>query len=149
MKVKAKLVLPNAKELMKDVGLNEGGRVQYFIDQFVFNHSEPYLPGKHIHKDSEASNQFGRGMVIWNTSDANYSYEEKLMVDPITLKGAFFSPNYGYWSRPETEKIMDPQGRNLVFQGGGKRGGHWFDRMIEDEMDDLLSDVKNIIDGRK
>ncbi len=104
------------------------------------------MPGRHIH--TPQANEIGSGQVIWDTPDANYLYEGKLMVDPITLKGAFFSPNYGFWSRPNTQKIMDPNGRNLEYHGGGNRGAKWFDRMIDAEMKDLLDGVKNIVKGR-
>lgn len=149
MKIKAKLILPNVNDLMLQTGLNERGKVQKFIDNFVFTHSEPYLPGNHLYRDSLAANKFGSGQVIWNTPDANYLYEGKLMVDPITLKGAFYSPDYGYWSRPNTQKIMDPKGRDLVYHGGGLRGKEWFDRMIDAEMDNLLTGVQNIVNGGK
>lgn len=149
MKIKAHLILPDTNKLMKSVGLNEGGKVQKFIDGFVFDHSEPYLPGYHLYRDSKNANITGSGMVIWNTPDANYLYEGKLMVDPITLKGAFFNPNYGFWSRPHAQKIMDPRGRNLNYHGGGLRSGHWFDRMIDNEMDELLNGIQNIVNGGK
>ena len=48
MKIKANLILPDTGELMKSVGLNEGGKVQKYIDGFIFDHSEPYLPGYHF-----------------------------------------------------------------------------------------------------
>lgn len=148
MKIKAHLIMPSVSELMRDTGLNKGGRVQQCIDEFVFNHSEPYLPGKHLYNQSINANKFGSGKVIWNTPDANYLYEGKLMVDSKTLKGAFYSPNYGYWSRPNTQKIMDPKGRNLVYHGGGNRNKQWFDRMINVEMDNLLVEVKSTIGGK-
>lgn len=147
MKIKANLILPPSKELMKYVGLDEGGRVQKYIDNFVLEHSEPYLPGKHIHHEGENATKLGSGLVIWNTPDANYLYEGKLMVDPFTLKGAFFSPTYGFWSRPGVEKILDPAGRDLKYHGGGLRGPKWFDRMIETEFDDLLDGVGHIVNG--
>ena len=149
MKIKANLILPDTGELMKSVGLNEGGKVQKYIDGFIFDHSEPYLPGYHLYRDSKNANKPGNGEVIWNTPDANYLYEGKLMVDPITLKGAFFNPNYGFWSRPNTQKIMDTQGRNLTYPGGGQRGSHWFDRMIDNEMYKLLEGIQNIVNGGK
>lgn len=149
MKIKANLILPNVNNLLFQIGLNERGKVQQYIDNFVFTHSEPYLPGPHLYRDSLASNKFGQGQVIWNTPDANYLYEGKLMVDPITLKGAFYSPNYGYWSRPDTQKIMDPKGRNLTYHGGGLRGKEWFDRMIKAEMDNLVAGVQNFVNGGK
>ena len=145
MKIKASLELP--KDLVKSVGLDEGGKVQKYIDSFVLYHSEPYVPGKHIHDSGVAATKIGSGKVIWDTPDANYLYEGKLMVDPITLKGAFFAPDYGFWSRPNTQKIMDPTGRDLVYHGGGLRGSHWFDRMIENEMDDLLDGIVKLIGG--
>ena len=145
MKIKASLELP--KDLVKSVGLDEGGKVQIYIDSFVLYHSEPYVPGKHIHDSGVVATKIGSGKVIWDTPDANYLYEGKLMVDPITLKGAFFAPDYGFWSRPNTQKIMDPTGRDLVYHGGGLRGSHWFDRMIENEMDDLLDGIVKLIGG--
>lgn len=145
MKIKASLELPN--DLVKSVGLDEGGKVQKYIDSFVLYHSEPYVPGKHIHDSGVIATKIGSGKVIWDTPDANYLYEGKLMVDPITLKGAFFAPDYGFWSRPNTQKIMDPTGRDLVYHGGGLRGSHWFDRMIENEMDDLLDGIVKLIGG--
>lgn len=147
MNIKANLILPSTKELEKITGLNEGGKAQQYIDGFVFDRCEPYLPGYHLYRESKAANHHGSGQVIWNTSDANYLYEGKLMVDPITLKGAFFSENYGFWSRPNTEKIIDPKGRNLEFHGGRLRGDHWFDRMIESGMDELVKNVQNIVNG--
>jgi hypothetical protein len=145
LKIKASLELP--KDLVKSVGLDEGGKVQKYIDSFVLYHSEPYVPGKHIHDSGVVATKIGSGKVIWDTPDANYLYEGKLMVDPITLKGAFFAPDYGFWSRPNTQKIMDPTGRDLVYHGGGLRGPHWFDRMIENEMDDLLDGIVKLIGG--
>lgn len=144
-----KAKLPSSKELAKLAKLNDGGEVQVFIDQFVLYHSEPYTPGKHIHDSGVASTKLGEGKVIWNSVSANYLYEGKLMVDPFTYKGAFFSPTYGFWSRPDTQKIMDPGGRSLEYHGGGNRGDHWFDRMIENEMDALVKGAQNIVNGGK
>lgn len=145
MKIKAKLKLSN--NLSKECGLDLGGKVQKYIDNFVLYHSEPYLPGKHIHDSGVAATNIGSGEVVWNSADANYLYDGKLMVDPFTLKGAFFNPDFGYWSRPDTQKIPDPSGRILEFHGGGLRGSQWFDRMINDEFEELEKGIKKIVDG--
>ena len=110
MNIKANLILPSVKELEQMTGLDEGGKVQRYIDGFVFDRSEPYLPGYHLYRESKAANRHGSGQVIWNTPDANYLHDENLMVDPFTLKGAFYNPNAKagqptFWSRPNTEKI--------------------------------------------
>lgn len=148
MIIKAKLDLP-IDDLIKSLGLNERGRVQKYIDSFVLNHSKPYEPGKHIHDSGKIATDIGSGKVIWNSPDANYLYEGKLMVDPITQKGAFFAPDYGYWSRPNTAKIMDPNDRDLTYHGGGLKGSHWFDRMIIAEIEDLLKGISKTIGGDK
>lgn len=149
MKIKANLILPSSNELMKIIGFGENGKIQKYIDSFVLHHCEPYVAGKHIHEQGVIATKIGSGQVIWNSPDANYLYDGNLMVDPITLKGAFFSPTYGYWSRPNTPKIMDPSGRKLEYHSGGKRGDHWFDRMIENEMDELVEGTQNIANGGK
>lgn len=149
MNIKAHLILPTIQELQEVTGLNEGGKAQKYIDEFVLYQSEPYVPGKHIHESGVVATKIGKGEVIWNTPDANYLYEGKLMVDPITLKGAFFAPDYGFWSRPNTQKIMDPKNRDLQYHGGGLRNKKWFDRMINDKMDELVNGVQNIVNGGK
>ena len=119
MNIKANLILPDADKLMQLMGLDEGGKVQKYIDGFIFDHSEPYLPGYHLYRDSKSANNPGNGQVIWNTPDANYLYEGKLMVDAVT---------YSAWARPNTQKIMDPKNRNLHYHGGGLRDKKWFDK---------------------
>lgn len=143
MNIKAKLIIPN--DIIKSIGLNENGKVQKYIDSFVLNHCKPYIPGKHIHDAGVIATKIGSGRVIWDSPDANYLYEGKLMVDPITLKGAFYSPDYGYWSRPNTPKIIDPAKRTLNYHSGGLKGAKWFDRMIDNEMNDLLNGIIKII----
>lgn len=159
MKIKANLIL-DSSELQKSCGLDEGGRVQKFIDGFVFDHSKEYLPGYHLYRDSKAANNPGSGQVIWNTPDANYLYEGKLMVDPVFKVGAFpirggkisFDEKDGtieeFVSRKNVQKIMDPKNRDLNYHGGGLRGPHWFDRMMEKEMSELIKDINNIIGGK-
>lgn len=162
MKVKANLILPSSKKLMKNVGLNEGGKVQQYIDEFVIDKCQPYLPNNgnnHLYQSSRTSTKLGSGFVVWNTPDANYLYEGKLMVDPITKVGAFpirngkisFDEEDGpiekFVSRKNTEKIMDPKQREL--SNVKQEKDHWFDRMIEDEMNNLVKGVQNIANGGK
>ena len=113
---------------MESVGLDSGGEVQKYIDSFVLYHCEPYLPGRrHLHESGVNATKLGSGMVIWNSPDANYLYEGKLMVDPITKVGAFpirggkisFKESDGdievFVSRKNTQKIMDPKNRDLRY----------------------------------
>ena len=135
--------MPSIAELEKMTGLDKGGKVQKYIDENLFGWSKDYLPGIqkiHIYAQSVAANKPGNGQVIWNTPDANYLYEGKLMVDALT---------HSAWGRLNEQKIMDPEGRNLHYNGEPKRGSKWFDRMINDKMDELVKGVQNIINGGK
>ena len=145
MNIKAHLNL-NYKDLMKGANLEEGGKVQKYIDSFILNETKPFLPGqRHLYQSGITGTKIGSGLIIWNSPDANYLYEGKLMVDPKYLKGAFFSPTYGFWSRPNVQKIMDPQGRDLKNKKEGK--DHWFDKAMTTKMDNLLYGISHIIDG--
>ena len=146
MKIVGEINFPNSKELQKMLGLDADGEVQKYIDNFVIKESGPYLPGG-VKSHLANSAYSGYGLVIWDSPDANYLYEGKLMVDPKTGKGAFYSPSYGFWSRPNTEKILDPNKRELVYHKGG--GSHWFDRMIENKFDDMMNGIEHIVNGDK
>lgn len=126
---------------MKQCGVDEGGKMQQYIDEFVLYQSEPYLPRyqqNHIHSGGVASTKIGSGLVVWDTPDAQFLNEGKLMVDPETL-----SP----FARKGMQKILDPQGRDLHYHGGNLRGADWFNRMIKDKEDELVKGCQNIVSG--
>lgn len=142
MRIKTNLIFPT-NEIIKKCGLDKGGKVQKHIDQFVLYHSEPYEPRLskgHINESGRVGTEIGSGKVIWDSPDAHYLYEGWLMVDELTLSS---------WARPNTQKIYDPQGRHLKYNGAPQRGDHWFDRMIDNEMDDLLEGISKIVSDDK
>lgn len=68
----------------------------------------------------------------------HYQWKGILYVDPITGKGAFYSPEYGFWSRPGVAKV--PSDRFLQYQ----------DPMAEREWEkaairDHAEDWKNVV----
>lgn len=65
------------------------------------------------------------------------------MVDPVTHKGAFFSEDYGFWSRPNTPKVLTDI--DLNFKGGGLRGAHWTERAWIDHKNDILTSTRDFI----
>ncbi len=53
-----------------------------------------------------------------------YQYNGELYVDPRYGVGGFFSPDYGFWSRPGVEKI--PSGKKLEYQKNNPYStDHW------------------------
>ncbi len=87
--------------------------------------------------------EIGSGEIVWNVPQAHYLYEGILYVDPKTGKGAFFSPDYGFWSRPGVQKV--PSDRELEYHGGGLRGKRWAERMWADRGEDIIREVEVVI----
>lgn len=140
VQVTAKLTLEGTE--LSDLGLDEKGRVQQFIDNECIRLMQPYTPNLNgvLIKSATLNTEIGSGMIIQKTPYARYQYYGKLMVDPKTLKGSFYDPKTGrHWSRPNTPKMLDPKGRNLNYSTfkNPMAGSHWFERMKKDHIDDI------------
>ena len=58
-------------------------------------------------------------------------------------KGAYYSPDYGFWSEKGVAK--QPTNIDLVYHTAGT-GHHWDERMKSAEMDDVIDKVQKYID---
>ncbi len=109
--------------------------VQKMFANELLKLSDPYTPfASGVLKDSGRVTEGGKA-IEYNTPYANYLYHGKLMVDPKTRKGAFYSPDYGFWSRPGVPKELTD--RDLQFQGAPQRGAFWVQRAFEANTDAL------------
>ena len=63
--------------------------------------------------------------VTYNSPYAHYQWEGKLYVDPITGKGAFYDPDYGFWSRPGVTKIPTDTPLNYSKEQNPLATSHW------------------------
>lgn len=140
MQVTASLDL-NLDALLKKKGINDMGRVQKFIDNECIRLMYDYTPNRNgmLIASLKANTVIGEGMLKQHTPYARYLYYGKLYVDPITLKGAFYSDKYGFWSRPGVSKIPDPGGRMLKYDQNKsiKAGRLWFERMKADHLENI------------
>ena len=144
MRTVMKVDLQSVEDVLKQTGLEDGGAVQKTIDESFLRACDPYLPfDSGMLRDSGiTSTKIGSGQVIWDTPYAHYLYEGELYVDPITGKGAFFSEDYGFWSRPNVQKV--PSGRELVYHGGGQRGKKWAERMWADHSEEIIREAQAV-----
>lgn len=138
--------------VLKNHGLEPNGRVQKFIDSEVIRLMDDYTPDRNgILKASIRLNSvIGSGLLTQATPYARYQYYGKLYVDPVYLKGSFYSDDYGFWSRPGVKKIPDPSGRELNYSTAKSRlaGKMWFERMKADKKDQLLKGAVLIAGGK-
>lgn len=139
-------------QVLKNHGLEDGGRVQKFIDSEVIRLMDDYTPeDKGALKASiRIHSKIGSGLLTQATPYAHYLYYGKLYVDPYTLKGAFYSKKRGFWSRPKVSKIPDPNGRELHYSTYKSRlaGKMWFERMKADKKDKILKGAIEIAGGK-
>ena len=83
---------------------------QYELDTQVWNDVKKYMPidTGDFQRATNELNAVASGKVYLyptNSPQGHYLYEGKLYVDPVYGKGAFYSPTYGFWSRPNVEKV--------------------------------------------
>lgn len=142
----------NIGQVLKNHNLEEGGKVQKFVDSEVIRLMDDYTPDRNgILKVSIRLNSvIGSGLLTQATPYARYLYYGKLYVDPVYLKGAFYSDEYGFWSRPGVKKIPDPNGRELNYSTAKSRlaGKQWFERMKADKKDQILKGAVLIAGGK-
>lgn len=125
-------------------GLTPGGYVQKFLMNEVIRMSDPFVP-------------FGDTGILKNTivrspdgtwyehisPYSRYHWYGKLMVDPIYNVGAFYSPEYGFWSRPGVQKKLTDI--DLNYRGAPQRGPMWTERMWAQYGDQICKNVERMI----
>lgn len=134
----------NAFRMLSTAGLDPQGDAQRFFTGEIMRASDPYTPFDTGVLKNTAQNL--GDSIYYNTPYARYMWYGKLMVDPITHKGAFFNENYGFWSRPNTPKVLTDT--DLVYHGGGKRGSYWVNRAWIDNKDTIIKSTENYIKMR-
>lgn len=140
MSTEIKIDIHDAQQIIKNHGLAPGGNVQKFFSNELLRISDAYAPfDSGILKGTAFVSSDGAS-IIYPVPYARYLWHGKLMVDPITKKGAFFNPGYGYWSRPKVEKELTDI--DLNFQGSPLRGPKWVERAYIDNKTSLISSVE-------
>lgn len=102
-------------------------KAQDALDAQVWEDIQRYMPMDtgNLIAETDVLNQSTRGEVYLYPPDSyygHYQYEGELYVDPVYGKGAFYNPEYGYWSRPGIAKV--PSGKPL-FYGRESAEAHW------------------------
>lgn len=140
------VLLPNTETLIKQIGLDPGGRVQRFFSAEVMRVSAPYVPFAEGVLHDSARLTDNDTAIIYDTPYARYHWYGKLMVDPDTEKGAFHNPKSGrFWSRPGVQKILTD--KTMKYRGAPLRGPHWVTRAMTDNGDEVVRATEGYING--
>ena len=137
------------KKLEADFG--PGSAAQYTWSRIVFDGSVPYMPmvtGTFI-KLSQAHSEplMEKGELVYPGPYAHYLWEGMLYVDPEYGKGAFFSEDYGFWSRPGVAKV--PTDIRLKFnqEANPNAGRRWVERAAADNMPAWVAEMQRHADA--
>ena len=126
-------------KIKADLGINPGGRVQKFFTNTCYKHMDKYVPrdtgglreNVDIQKDS----------ITYQSSYAHYHYIGKVYV-MANGKAAYYSKDYGFWSKPGEKK--QATNRNLIHKTAGT-GPYWDERMKSAEMQDVVKEVQDYV----
>ena len=123
-------------------------KAQIFIDSEVLRLSDPLIPKRSatLIRSGQIHTVIGSGEVRYVTPYARYHYYGKLMVDPKYQKGAFYSIDYGYWSRPNVKKQLT--NKDMTYEGAPNRGPLWFERMKTKHKNTILKGAIRIAKGK-
>lgn len=122
------------EEILKERGLDPGGKVQQYIDSEVLRLCEPFMPrdiaamsqGGNLIESGIHNTQIGSGEVKWRTPYARRWY----------YNVANFQQNGG--------------GRAYIGGTSGTgRGSYWFERMKNIYGNDIVKGAQEIVDGKR
>lgn len=149
MDFEASFHLDSVDTVIKDLGLEEGGKVQKFFTNEVWRLSDDYVPMDSGFLKNNSSMTLDGTQIIYNAPYARYQWYGMLMVDPVYLVGAFPMTKYGiqvgFFSRKGVPKILDPDGR-AINNFNGLRGPYWVSRMWLDRHLEIEQAVQKFIE---
>lgn len=115
--MKIKVDFNPLKTMLKDRGLESGGRVQKVIDSEVLRRSDPYVPFRtgYLKKSGTLGTEIGSGEVVYNALYADKNYYH----------------NTGHGKQGTAS--------------GGLRGKFWFERMKNDHLQDIIKTAQDSV----
>lgn len=139
-----KLDLSSVKDELEKLDFLARNKVLKFAANEIMRLSDDYVPfDSGTLKNSAYITELG-DEIVYPSPYAQYMYQGKLMVDPITKKGAFYDPiTNRYWSRPGVKKELTDTPLN--YTGAPKRGAHWAEKAWEDHKEDVIDSIEKYI----
>lgn len=122
------------KEIYGNLGLEEKGKVQAFLDERVATNLMKYVSFKSgaQQKSIPIASKYGSGRVIINVPYARFQAEGKVMVGVKSRRT---------WAMKHEKK--EAINKRLTYHNGSLRGAHPFERMKADKRGSILLETAN------
>ncbi|QIK70840.1 hypothetical protein G7062_11280 [Erysipelothrix sp. HDW6C] len=140
-----KVKLDSIGTILGEAGVLPGGKVQSFVTNEAKRLMDPFTPVLGFALRQNFKFIKSNTAIAYESAYAHYQYTGLKYVDPITKKGAFFSPSYGFWSRPNTVKVKTAE--ELKYHGGSLTGPKWDVRMMAVKGDALIKAAQKKMNG--
>ena len=143
MKFEIDAFLPSQEQILKDLGLDENGRVQKVIDSEFMRYMKLKMP---LDSGIMIANtrRLAPGLIEVATPYAHYMNEGIKYVMPHNGKSAYYSPTYGFWSEKGKAKV--PTNEPLIYHSGPNRGAHFVERTASENFGDILNAAQRELD---
>ena len=135
MKVKMK----PTSVIVAELGLKPNGQVQKYFTKRCADYMDRYIPMNIGNLRNQKD--IGPNYVAYESPYARYQYYGKKMV-MSNGKSAYYSPNYGFWSKKGEKKTLTED--DLIYHTPGT-GDHWDERMWSVHKQDIIKEVQNYI----
>lgn len=126
---------------------------QEVLDAQVWDDVQKYMPvdtgdlksRTQAVNDAYAGFSSGRVYLYPPSSEyGRYLYEGKVMVDPQYSKGGFYSPEFGFWSRPGVKKVLTD--RDLTYSNP-MATAHWGETAYEKHYNEWVNVVERALNS--
>lgn len=149
MSTTVKIKVKPVAQILKDHGLEKNGAVQNYWTSIVNRRITKYMPFKSGAMATKLKIQSNASEIVVLAPYARYQYMGKVMVNAKTGKGAAFIPGVGYRYKKGT--VLKATSRPLTYDTTKHplAGDKWDERLIDNEMDAMIAELKNYIRRRE
>ena len=130
IRVDASFTIKQKGQLMEELGINPGGKVQKIIDSSTIHYLRLLMPRDDAQLMIQNTKRVESGLIEVQTPYAHYQNTGILY---LTKDGRS-------WARKNEPKY--PTGKPLKYHGGPNRGAHFVERTLTEHFDDILREAK-------
>lgn len=120
--MRVEVELNSAEQIIKERGLEKGGRAQKFLDSEIMRLADPYVPMRVGVLKKGIGTVVGSGEIVYDTPYARYQYYGKVMVGYKSRSA---------WARADEYKVLT--NADITYSGAPQRGKLWIPRMVADK----------------